>query len=532
MREVSAQPVTFAHRFADGLDQLVATFWPARGLRRQAYRLAAQNLAHLRTVHRSASRDRLRADWIPGGGSADADTLLELPEIRARCRDLVTNDGHAAAFVATMAANVIGTGITPQSRVDAAAIQADEPTAARIQDQIEAAWERWLPWADAAGRLHFADIQEQAFRQILTNGEVFILRQRITDDARRPYPLAVQMIEADRVDTPPDQRRNKNIRAGVELGDRGQPVAYHVRRTHPGEGTLATSPEDKRFDRIEAFDAEGRPNILHLYQQTRPGQTRGLPVLDPVLPLFKDLQDYLEAEVVAARVAACFAVFVRRPAAYEAALARSEPVAGQRRETLEPGIIEYLEEGEDISTFAPQRPGAQFDAFITRILRIIGAPAGLSYETLTKDFSKSNYSSARAALLEARRHFRGWQQWLARRLCQPLWELLIEEAYLAGDLPDVDYYEAPRDYAAVRWILPGWDWLDPQKEVNASQTSINSHLSTLADECAARGADWQANLEQAAREARYRRELGLPDPTAPATPTGQPTEPQTEEDKP
>lgn len=526
MREVATQPRSISSRLADGLDQIVATLWPARGLRRQAYRIAAKNLAQLRSVHRAASRDRLRSDWLPGGGSADADLLLELPDIRQRCRDLVANDGHAAAFVATMAANVVGTGITPQSRVEATDIEGDEATANQLQDAIEAAWARWMPWADAGERLHFLDIQEQAFRQILTNGEVFILRQHIADDPRRPYPLAVQLVEADRIDTPPEQRSNKNIRAGIELGDRGQPVAYYIRRTHPGDGTLAAAPEQKKYDRVSAYDAEGRPNVLHLYQQIRPGQTRGMPILTPVLPLFKDLQDYLEAEVVGARVDACYTVFVRRPSAYEAALARSEPGNGQRRETLEPGIIEYLEEGEDITAFNPQRPGSQFDAFITRILRIIGAPAGLSYETLTKDFSKSNYSSARAALLEARRHFRAWQQWLARRLCQPLWEMLIEQAYLAGDLGEIDYYANPPAYAAVRWILPGWDWLDPQKEVNASQTSIASHLSTLADECAARGADWQANLEQAAREARYRRELGLPDPTA-STP--QPAAPETEQ---
>ena len=145
-----------------------------------------------------------------------------------------------------------------------------------------------------------------------------------------------------------------------------------------------------------------------------------------------------------------------------------------------------------------------------RILRAISSALGLPYELVAKDFSKTNYSSARAALLEARRYFRCRQEWLSRRLCQPAWDMLIEEAYLEGDLEAMDFYPKRFDWTRARWIAPGWGWVDPTKEVKASRESVDGLISTLADEAAALGRDWEEVLEQRAREEEKRKSLGLP----------------------
>jgi lambda family phage portal protein len=244
------------------------------------------------------------------------------------------------------------------------------------------------------------------------------------------------------------------------------------------------------------------------------------------MDLFKDLADYLEAEVVAARVAACFAVLVKKREPYDAAEARSDETNtnSQRIEELEPGMVEYLSEDEDISTVNPQRPGVTFDMFVERILRAIGASLGLPYELVCKDFSKTNYSSARAALLQAWRYFAMRQDFLARGLCQPVWELWTEEGYLTGELGFDDYYAMRDAYTAAKWIGPGYRHVDPPKEVKASRDAVDGNLSTLADECALQGRDWEEVLEQRAREEARRKELGLTAP-APVLPDG------TEDDK-
>jgi lambda family phage portal protein len=173
--------------------------------------------------------------------------------------------------------------------------------------------------------------------------------------------------------------------------------------------------------------------------------------------------------------------------------------------------------GESITSFNPQRPSATFEPFVDRILRAISAALGLPYELVAKDFSKTNYSSARAALLEARRYFKVRQEWLAQKLCQPVWEMLLEEAYLRGEIDAGNFYEKGRPMPAwvrARWIAPGWSWVDPLKEVKASREAIAGNISSLADEVAGQGKDWEEILEQRAREEQKRKELDLPEMAA------------------
>jgi capsid protein len=52
-------------------------------------------------------------------------------------------------------------------------------------------------------------------------------------------------------------------------------------------------------------------------------------------------------------------------------------------------------------------------------------------------------------------------------------------------------------------------WIDPVKETKASKIRLEIGLSTLEDECATQGLDWEEVLEQRAREQAKMRELGL-----------------------
>jgi lambda family phage portal protein len=131
------------------------------------------------------------------------------------------------------------------------------------------------------------------------------------------------------------------------------------------------------------------------------------------------------------------------------------------------------------------------------VLRSIGAALGLPLELVLKDFSRTNYSSARAALLEARRFFRTYQQWLACQFCQPVWEMLLEEAWLRGELPGANlFWQEREEWLRARWIAPGWGWVDPVKEVESSKMAVQTGVSTLADECAGQGRDWEEVKDQ------------------------------------
>lgn len=525
LREVPRVTLTTMERAGAYLDAAISVVAPGWAMNRLKARTATKMLSS----YRGAEKNRLRADWKALNGSADADLLPDLPTLRQRSRDLNRNDAHASAITGTVVANVVGTGLKPQSRPDREALGITDQQATDFSRRAERAWRRWVPMADSQNRMDFYEIQALVKRQIIENGEVFVLPLMLKNETGRRYRLALEIIEADRVETPPGHRGNANIRDGIELGERGEPIGYWIRRRHPGDVILGQSrPGQQEWVYYPAVNKAGRKNVLHLYAVKRPGQTRGEPFFAPVLAAFKDLADFMEAEIVAARVAACFAAFVTKKDAYGAVEANpTTDAAGNRLEGIEPGMIQYLQDGEEITFGDPKRPSGAFEPFVLAVLRSIGASLGLPLELVLKDFSRTNYSSARAAVLEARRFFKCDQMWLAQRLCLPCWEWLQEEAWLREDLPAVDLFGDQReDWLRASWIAPGWGWVDPVKEVNSSTLAIDGGLSTLADECAAQGRDWEDVMTQQKREQDRRKELGLaaqaPTGTAPGRPAAQP----------
>ena len=516
MREVLSPRPTTLERTGRFLDSVISAVAPLRGLRRKQARAAGTMLGS----YKGALRDRLRRDWVPMGGSADADLLPDLPLLRERSRDLGRNDAHAAGITSTVVMHTIGSGIYPQSRVDYDALNMSQESVLDFQKAAERNFQNWSGSADSQGRMDFYEMQGLVERQILDNGEVLLIPLMLEREPQRPYSLALEVIEADRLETPSHLRSRGDIRDGVQLGPRGQPIAYYIRRAHPGDEMSSPSSSARSKDgwiRYPAYNEFGRPNVMHLYWVKRPGQTRGEPFFAPVINLFKDLADYMEAELVSARVAACFSAFVTKNDPYNSAVNAATTVndTGQRVQEMEPGVIEYLAPGEAISFGSPSRPGGTFEPFVERILRAIGVGLALPYEIIAKDFSKTNYSSARSAILEAWMFFKMRQEWMIRRLCDPVWQMVQEEAWLDGDLPLVDLIGPDRpSWMRTRWIAPGKGWIDPVKEVQASQLAIETGISTLADEAAANGKDWEEVLEQQKRELTKRLELGLPPPEA------------------
>jgi lambda family phage portal protein len=495
--------------FSDKVDDFIGVFSPFAAARRRYSRFVLQ---HMFGAYRGAENGRLRGTWTPGGGSADRDLLPELATLRDRSRDLVRNDGIASGAVDTISTNIIGSGIRPQSRLDRETLKISEDYADQLQKKIEKIWERWVPYADAGGRMNFYEIEELVERSRIINGEAIVIPLRLPEsDRKRPYSFGLQVVEADRLNTPYDLFSDKNVRLGVQVGAYGEPLAYYIRTNHPGDINYTTKLSGNsinNFIKYPAFNDLGDPNIFHLYHVKRAGQTRGEPFFAPVINLFKDRFEYMEAEIVAARVAACFAVFIKKENASASSIYRSSETAdGKRVEELSPAMVEYLNPGESIEPFNPNRPGGTFGLFMERILRDISSGLNIPYEILAKDFSKSNYSNTRAALLEARRFFMMQQRFISDKFGQPVLMALLEEAYLMGELPILDFYQNREAYVRSRWIAPGWQWVDPQNEVQAAVEGVNNNISTLAEETATQGQDWEDTLEQRARELKKIKEL-------------------------
>lgn len=146
------------------------------------------------------------------------------------------------------------------------------------------------------------------------------------------------------------------------------------------------------------------------------------------------------------------------------------------------------------------------------MLRGIAVGTGLSYEVVARDYSGTSYSSSRTSMLEDRRRFRCWQQYLLNHMCQPIWDRFCEAAALEGreEFPTMaELLENRRKYAAVEWQTQEWEWVDPQSEQAASQASIDALQSTYQVELGNRGRNWRQVFYQRAKEEQLKRQLGL-----------------------
>lgn len=481
----------------------------------------------------SRSRPGMR-HFDPPATDADDDTAADLPTLRARSRDLVRNAPLAGGALNTMVTNVVGTGLSMQSRIDGAALGLDDAAAA---DWQRAAEREWLLWSesclcDATQAQDFYGLQSLAFRSALESGDVLA----VTPAIRRPdwpYTLAVQLIEADRLCNPDHTGDTDRRVAGVDMDEFGAPLRYHFANRHPG--TLRRG-HGMKWTAIDARGARsGRRNVIHLFDRRRPGQTRGVPVLAPVIELFKQLGRYTDAELQAAVVAGAFAIFIQMdPDAFNDLFAEDQTLKtsylnraagwdGRNTSTLDgPGNAVNLVPGESVDSVNPGRPNDSFDPFVQAILRQAGAALELPFEVLIKHYTAS-YSAARAALLDAWRFFRGRRGWLATYFCQPIYELWLAEAVALGRIKAPGFFADPairKAYCGTEWVGDGPGSIDPLKEVDAAERRIEIGTSTLAAESVLHdGGDWEAKHRQRAREQAARTRDGLAaSPAAPPAP--------------
>jgi lambda family phage portal protein len=179
--------------------------------------------------------------------------------------------------------------------------------------------------------------------------------------------------------------------------------------------------------------------------------------------------------------------------------------------------IPLLAPGEDITTVQAQHPSKERDGFHHAMLRSVSAALGTTAEQLTKDWSKSNYSSFRAAALE------GWKNVSRRRSdfavssANPVYVGWLEECIERnpGLLPKnaPAFIEARSAYAACSWIGPGRGWVDPVKERQGELLGLDAGFTTLKSVCAdITGANWRKILRQRSVEVKMFRDLGLKAP--------------------
>lgn len=477
--------------------------------------------------------------WNPRLGSPDADMLRDQPVIASRSRDLIRNHGVASGALQTLTDNILGTGLWLAPKPDYIRLGRDEKWADKWAELTTCLWKEWFETtACDAGRTLTGDgLATLAFRGAFYNGDAIALPVWMPD-AFSPCSTRIQIIESDRLSNPMNMPDRANLRGGIEMDEYGAPIKYWIQRVHPGDQLIQYSGGDfgksLQWQGIPAFTDWGRRRVIHLHDKERAGQSRAVPALASVLRQFKVLGDYQSAELKAAVVNAMVAMVTESTLSQEQIfeLFSSDPDSlkdfSDTMDSSKRGGVDYtaggivpLQMGEKLSSFTPARPSAQYDAFTTSVFRHIATGLNIPYELLMKDFSKTNYSSARASMLEAFRFFSGRRNSMSLYFYQPIYELFLEEKIDRGEIDAPDFYKMRAAYCAAKWYGPAKGWVDPVKEAQAVVLRMANNLSTLEQECAEQGSDWRQVLRQKAREKAMKIELGLEE--APVSTSQKPT---------
>lgn len=471
-------------------------------------------------TYEGARPDRMNAYAKPKNQSAETESAgpWGADELRAWARMLCRNNAYAFGIVDTIVASVVGEGIKVESMCDGYnGIEED-----KVNDYRNAVWEEWAENCELTGQYNFDELQQIAQREMCEAGECLVhlvtLPSKTFNGIYRPIPFALELIEADRIASDRDtyqlmqEREGLKIVRGVEMDLHGRPLAYWIYPAHPdtGLGFQATPI------RISA------DKIMHLFKRDRIGQSRGVSWFAPAVESLRTLGTYTDNELQAAAVSSCFTMAIKTegdqsgsmlPPSFEEG--EQTDADGNSYEYLQAGMIMRLKPNESVESVNPTRPNTGAGAWIQLILRSIAVAVGLSYETVARDYSQTNYSSNRASQLEDRRRFRRWQSYLTKNLCQPVWDQFMNHCAMIdkrGFPTMAELLEDRRKYSKVEFQPPRWEWVDPSTEQSASEASIKAFQSTYQDELSGRGHNWRRVFEQRAREEKMLEKLGLTSP--------------------
>lgn len=474
--------------------------------------------------------------FVPRSSAPNEDIDWQNSTLRQRSRMLYMSAPVATSAINTSRVKIVGVGLGLKSVVNREILGLSPDAAKKWQKKTEAEFALWAERkanCDAIGMNDFMELQQLALISWLMSGDVFPLFKRYKPTLFNPYSLRIHLVEADRIRTPmeygggvgwpggtdgevPDSRHK--IYDGVEVDGNGMVTAYYVHNTYPWQ----IRREREEWVRVEAYGKNtGLPNILHVMNSERCDQYRGVPYLAQVIEPLLQLRRYTESALMAALIQSFFTAWIickgdsseypfnRVGASGPEGVPDSNPREGSFRRTnpndveLGQGMINVLEENEDIKFGNPTMPVTGFDAFVSTFCKLIGAGLGIPYDVLMKEYNAS-YSASRAALLDAWEDFRMRRRWFVSDFCQPVYEVWLSEAVARGRIQAPGFFNDPLIRAAwcsAQWIGPVQGSIDPLKEAQAAVIQIQHGLKT--HEQATRemsGGDWDANVEQLAAE--------------------------------
>ena len=495
---------------------------------------------------------REMAMWNPPCQSADGDILRHKNTADARVRDTMRNDAYVRGGSILHKDNIVGGMFMLNSKPVMKILigKEDETLEEELQEELEAKFTLWAEspdnWVDAQRINTFTGLVRLAVAIYAGSGEVLASAEWLRDwNGFRPFNTAIQMLDLDRLSTPPLLMNDRNVKGGVERNQFGAPQAYHIRLAHPTD--YLNTPDAWTWKRVPVRKPWGRLQMIHIYEQDRPDQTRGISEMVSALKEMRQTKDFRDIVLQNAVVNATFAASIESELDTNSIFARlgggnlgEENIAeaiqhymtgylgtvaqyiGDKKQFQIGGTrIPHLPPGSKLQLRPAGKGGPLGTEFEQSLLRYIAASLGVSYEQLSRDYTQTNYSSARAAMTETWKFMQARKKMVADRFASIIFRLWLEEALnkrQVESLPakfrgsNMDWLYQGQNLDAIsnsEWIGASRGQIDELKETQAAVLRLKYNLSTDEDELARLGKDWRKVKRQRKREKAMDEDFGL-----------------------
>lgn len=470
-----AESKKILRRQSELLDGVVGVFSPKKAFERKQYRFAYDAIVKSRT----------RKKRVGLGGTGDSHlTESNLYELREICREMCRNNPLVKGLLRTETDGVVGTGVKFQARTE------DEGW----NDEVEEIWKEEMveTACDVTGRHCINKVFDLCFHAYRRDGDSAVI---LSDNGP-------QVIEGEQMGTPSGMQDFKHFEVtnGVAVSKKTQRViGYYIGR-----------PSKWGYIKQDSYSHYPADSIYHAFNPDRSSQSRGEPAMTPAIDAVDKLCGYIDAELVAAKVNACFSMFIAQnspdiPSPYTKGVSSTGRDADtqERYERIEPGIVMYGEPGESAAGIGQQRPGTLFDPFVLRMLSLIGRPLCLPLMLVTLDFSGATFMNARIAYQKVQEKWQKEQEFVLKPIARKLWRWKIDKCIEKGTLSD-----RPDKYRCDV-ICNRWPYVDPYKEAIADEMELGNRTTTRVAICARKGEEFREVAEQLGREEKILKEAGL-----------------------
>jgi len=435
-------------------------------------------IAYERGFYEGGKITQANQDFWNGTSDFETTAVTDRDRLRARARWLSANNPIMDNIDNAIINNVIGNGITFQSITGKDKFDTD------VEERFKA-WSNDKRQCDSSGKFTFSTIQRMLLKARMVDGEIFIYK-RITKEG-----LKLQMIEVDSLDA---GRQD----GGIETDTAGVPTMYHF-----------VDANNVKYSIKGEY-------IINYFLAERATQQRGLSEYKQAIIDIKNFSAFQTASIQGARARANIAYSVKNSQTsgtpYGVATDSSSGV-DKRIQTINGVSVMYLQQGESIDKLDPDSVATDYVQFSENTIRLMATARKVSYELTFRDYSKVNFASSRASLLQDFKRFDFEQTHLVDYILNDIYETWFETEVLLGRIKARGYEKDPIKWIKPKWIMPKRDLVDPLKEVTAIEKKIKLNLTCETDVANSMGEDYEEILKKKQKEIELKEKYGLPDYT-------------------